>query len=155
MKQRPLFSILLGIVMATACTSKEQAANKEAEIPQTPEETVRLYQTYLDQNDFDRAKSISTDKEAERLNEIARIVAAESEDSTRTVSQFLKLQCTLAQDTARCACTIRDQYETYNTDFILVRMRNRWLVDANPQEEILFDEEELEHTLDGMLEQIH
>ncbi|MFM8450255.1 MAG: hypothetical protein ACKOAY_09145 [Haliscomenobacter sp.] len=155
MKKWPLIPILLGMVISAACTRKDQAAIAEQAIPQTPEETIRLYQSFLDQNDFEQAKSISTAKEAERLNEIARIVAAESQDSTRTVSRFLKLQCALAQDTARCACTIQDQYETYDTDFILVRLRNRWLIDASPQEEILFDEEELEHVLDGMLEQIH
>ena len=81
-------------------------------------------------------------------------MAAESQDSTRTYSTFLKINCVVLADSARCTCTIRDQYETYDTDFVLIRYDRRWLVDSAPQEEILFDEEEIEEALNGMLKQI-
>lgn len=145
---------LLGIV-SLACKREGKGVVHNAPEPQTPEEVVRLYQAYLDQNAFDKAKTLSTAKETARLEEVSRIVAAENQDSTRTNSIFLKLNCTVQPDSVRCACTIKDQYETYDTDFFLVRFKNRWLVDAAPQEELLFDEEELEGILDGMLEQMH
>lgn len=63
MKKWPLIPILLGMVISAACTRKDQAAIAEQAIPQTPEETIRLYQSFLDQNDFEQAKSISTANE--------------------------------------------------------------------------------------------
>lgn len=155
-KPHPFFYVLLAVALLhTACKQKNSYAAPKQEVLQTPEETVLQYQQYLDQNAFEEAKGLSTSKEAVRLDEIAKIVAAESQDSTRTNSVFLKLDCSVLRDTARCACTIKDQYETYNTDFLLVRYKSKWLVDVAPQEEIIFDEEELERALDGMLEQIH
>ena len=138
-----------------SCVQRDKPVGQAAaQTPQTPEAVVRQYQLYLDQNDFDRAKTLSTSREAERLVEVSRIVAAESQDSTRTYSTFLKLNCVVQSDSARCSCTIRDQYETYDTEFVLVRYKRQWLVDSAPQEEILFDEEEIEEALNGMLKQI-
>ncbi|MFM8362623.1 MAG: hypothetical protein ACKOA4_07990 [Haliscomenobacter sp.] len=138
-----------------SCAQPDKPLGKGAEqIPQTPEEVVRRYQAYLDQNDFKRAKMLSTSREAERLDEVSRIVAAEGQDSTRTYSTFLTLNCVVLADSARCTCTIRDQYETYDTEFVLIRYQRRWLMDSAPQEEILFDEEEIEEALNGMLKQI-
>ena len=138
-----------------SCTQPDKPLGQEAEqIPKTPEEVVRRYQAFLDQNDFKRAKMLSTSREAERLDEVSRIVAAEGQDSTRTYSTFLKLNCVVLADSARCTCTIRDQYETYDTEFVLIRYQRRWLMDSAPQEEILFDEEEIEEALNGMLKQI-
>lgn len=149
------YVLLAGVaLLSTACKQKQSQATPKPEVFLSPEETVRQYQQYLDQNDFEQAKGLSTSKEAVRLDEIAKIVAAESQDSTRTNSVFLKLDCSTQRDTARCTCTIKDQYETYDTDFLLIRFKNKWLIDVAPQEEIIFDEEELERALDGMLEQI-
>jgi putative lipase involved disintegration of autophagic bodies len=128
--------LLTCLCALSSCVQQDKPIGQTAgRLPDTPEEVVRQYQVYLDQNDFNRAKTLSTSREAERLDEVSRVVAAESQDSTRT-------------------CTIRDQYETYDTDFVLIRYDRRWLVDSAPQEEILFDEEEIEEALNGMLKQI-
>jgi len=147
--------LLTCLCALSSCVQQDKPMGQTAgRLPETPEEVVRQYQVYLDQNDFNRAKTLSTSREAERLDEVSRVVAAESQDSTRTYSTFLKINCVVLADSARCACTIRDQYETYDTDFVLIRYNRRWLVDSAPQEEILFDEEEIEEALNGMLKQI-
>jgi hypothetical protein len=102
---------------------------------------------------FAEAKALSTAQEQLRLDEVMRIIQLESQDSTWLNSTFLKLNCTVRADTAECACKIRDQDYTYNTNFLLMRIDGRWLVDAPDEEEILFDEEEIEASLDSFLNQ--
>lgn len=118
----------------------------------TPEEVVRLYQGFMDKNQFEQVKLLSTEGEQARLEEVRRIVMEETQDSTRMNSVFLALSCTIREERASCECRIRDEYETYNTTFFLVRRGNRWLVDV-PEEEILFDEEEIKTALDSFFEQ--
>ena len=117
----------------------------------TPEEVVRLYQSFMDRNQFDEVKQLSTEAEQASLEEVRRIVMEENQDSTRMNSVFLALSCTIRQEKASCGCRIKDEYETYNTTFNLVRKENRWLVDV-PEEEILFDEEEVKTALDSFFE---
>lgn len=148
------FFLLAGGIALFACKREPQKPLAEASPAESPEEVVRLYQFYLDQNLFEEAKKWSTAKEGERLDEISRIVAEEHQDSTRMISEFLKLSCNIQGDSARCACKIKDQFETYEYEFLLVRINGRWLIDAAPEEEILFDEEEIEGFLDSLMEEI-
>lgn len=135
-----------------ACTrAKPQNATEEEAYPETPEAVIRLYQSYYDQNLFEQAKTLSTAEEAKRLDELARILEAEeSQDSTRLTTQFLELTCTVKGDSAICLCKLKDQYETYDTEYILVRKNSRWLVDKPKEELFMEDEEALERSLDSL-----
>ncbi len=118
----------------------------------TPEEVIRLYQSFLDNNQFDQLKMLSTEKEQARLEEVRRIVMEENQDSTRLNSVFLAVSCQVEQESASCKCRIRDEYETYSTSFYLVRRGKRWLVDVPEEEEIRFDEEEVKNAVDSFFE---
>jgi hypothetical protein len=119
----------------------------------SPEAVVRAYQSYVDRNLFDEAKRLSTEREQARLEQVRRIVMGESQDSTRLNSVFLRLECKIKATTAACLCRIRDEYETYNTSFSLVRRREGWLVDAPEEEEEILFEEEVEAAMDSFFEQ--
>ena len=70
--------ILLGMVVALLAACK-----KQAELPKTPEEVVKAYQAYYDQNRFDEAKALSTLAEQSRLDNLAKMMQEQSADSTQ------------------------------------------------------------------------
>jgi len=152
-----LCPVLFGAIVVLALFSGRQEKPRQLSSPiaadATPEEVVRLYQSFLDQDRFDQVKLLSTEREQARLEEIRKIVIEEHQDSTRLNSVFLSLSCEVRKETASCQCRIRDQYETYNTSFSLVRKEGRWLVDAPDEEEVLFEEEEVKPGLDRFFEQ--
>jgi hypothetical protein len=119
----------------------------------TPEAVVRAYQSYVDRNLFDEAKKLSTEREQGRLEAVQRIIMEESQDSTRLNSVFLRLECKISAGKAACLCRIRDEYETYNTSFSLVRTLKGWLVDVPEEEEIFFEEEQVEAAIDSFFKQ--
>lgn len=147
--------LLVGVFVLVVSGCRREKPQDSSVFPgegATPEEVVRLYQGFMDKNQFEQVKMLSTEGEQARLEEVRRIVMEENQDSTRMHSVFLALSCTTREERASCECRIRDEYETYNTTFYLVRRGNRWLVDI-PEEEILFDEEEIKTALDSFFEQ--
>ena len=56
-------------------------------------------------------------------------------------------------DTLMCDCVLQDQYEKYPAEYRLIRMDNRWLVDA-PQEEIIIENDIIESIPDSLLQEM-
>lgn len=148
MKWFVMFVLLLGL---SACTSGDRQEREEAMSRSSgePAQVVRDYQRYVDNNQFARAKSLSTQEERDRLDQLADMLAGELQDSTILNSEFLNLDCETKGDLARCYCRIRDQYETYETVYTLVRRRGRWLI-AAPEEEFPLEEGALENMLEEL-----
>lgn len=112
--------------------------------PKTPEAVVRQYQAYIDSNYFDRAQRLSTARSAPLHEMMAAIVADTPADSSLIHTEFLRIECTTEQDAAICICQLRDEYETYESEYLLVRVNGRWQVDLpEDQGEINMDEDEL------------
>ena len=126
--------ILLGMVIALLAACKQQA-----ELHKTPEEVVKAYQAYYDQNRFDEAKALSTLAEQSRLDNLAKMMQEQSADSTQLTTSFLSLQCRTKGDSAFCKCRCKDQYETYNIEFVLLRRKNQRLIDAPKEEKYDYD----------------
>lgn len=147
------YLILVGVLVTfgTACggnVSQETAPTEEVaiKIPRTPEEVVRQYQAYVDSNQFQLAQKLSTPRSAPLHEMMAAIVADTPTDSSLIHTQFVNLNCNIQQDTAICNCLLRDEYEEYESEYILVKVDDRWLVDL-PDEEgdfELFEQETLE-----------
>jgi len=135
------------VVVLSACTPK-------AELPKTPEEVVKAYQAYYDQNRFEEAKLLSTAAEQQRLTDLAKMMAKQSSDSTQFTTVFLSLKCRTKGDSAFCNCRCKDQYETYKTEFVLLRRQKQWLIDAPKEERYEFNNPDIEGVVDTLFDLI-
>lgn len=137
--------ILLGMALGLLVACKQ-----EVELPKTPEEVVKAYQAYYDQNRFDEAKELCTLAEQSRLDGLAKMVQAQNVDSTQLTTAFLSLKCRTKGDSAFCKCKCKDQYETYNIEFVLLRRKSQWLVDAPKEEKYDYDGIDVEGQVDTL-----
>ncbi|MBK7872588.1 MAG: hypothetical protein IPJ74_18855 [Saprospiraceae bacterium] len=135
------FYIFIAVIVLVAC-------QREPKIPEAPEDIVKKFQGYIDKNQFDEAKRLSTPRGQARLTDLEAIITGELADSTIFNTTFLNINCQINLDTARCLCLVRDNYEEYETDFKLVRMNGQWLIDV-PEEELI-EEEEFIESLDSL-----
>lgn len=137
-------SYLLLLLLATCLWSCEA----DPETP--PDEVVRMYQAYIDQNEFAQAALLSTSAEQKRLQELAQMIAGDM-DSTILETVFERIDCQIQRDTARCTCLLEDQYEAYSALFVLVKPNGNWLIDLPEEEEIEYDED-LEAIMDSLFQ---
>lgn len=128
--------ITLSLIILASCQS-------EPKLPENPEDVVRKFQGYIDKNQFEEAKKLSTPRGQARLDDLAAIIQDELADSTIFNTTFLKIDCQITADTARCLCLVQDSYEEYETDYKLIRINEQWLVDV-PEEEMIEEEEFIE-----------
>lgn len=96
--------------------------------PNTPEGVVRQYQAYLDKNEFDKAKRISTDAEQERLELLKGIITGELLESSTMTTQFTQLSCQETRNTAICIGAYVEDGEAFEDTFYLEKVDERWLV---------------------------
>ena len=117
--------------------------------PASPDEVIRLYQAYVDQNRFEQAGLLSTPAEAQRLQELAKMIAADADDSI-LYTTFEQINCqATGVDTIECSCHLTDQYETYTALFTLVRLAGDWRVDL-PQPEAVEYQTDIEAAYDSL-----
>jgi len=150
MKRYTMYILLLLLAIAQACNNAPAAEEDK----RTPEEIIRLFQSHYDKNDFEAAKQLSTAKVQEFLSMLAKQVAADPIDSTLFNTTFIAISCEQKADTAFCKCLLKDDYEDqYETEYKLVKVGGRWLVDAS-EEDFSTDESEIflpEDSLDADL----
>jgi hypothetical protein len=126
------------------------SCSNNTEAPYTPEEVLRLYQGYIDSNEFDDAKKFCTPAERKRLDKLARSISNEMMDSTIFTTTFLKVNCQRDNEVVICNCLVQDEYEKYYADYALVKMDGQWLVDA-PEEVIIIQPDEVDQMLDNFV----
>lgn len=134
--------LLLIAVFLWACESDPETS---------PDEVVRMYQAYVDQNKFDQAAMLSTPAEQKRLEELEQMIAADI-DSTILETVFERIDCQIQSATAKCTCLLKDQYESYTALFSLVKSDGNWLIDVPEEEEIEYDED-LEAIMDSLFQE--
>lgn len=117
--------------------------------PAPPEEVLRAYQAHIDNNDFEKAKALSTPEERARLDAWAqRILSHRYRDAAVMNTVFLDIDCEVVEEeTARCLCLVEDEYERYETEYVLVMRKGRWLVDA-PEEQYQINQEDIEQMME-------
>ncbi|MCO6476089.1 MAG: hypothetical protein J5I94_05670 [Phaeodactylibacter sp.] len=140
-----LFYMVAILFALTSCKQEESAREK-------PEEVLKQYQAYIDKNQFEEARALSTPAGQQWLAELEAIISNEQADSTVLDTKFLSLSCGGTGDTLSCACVLEDQYERYTAKYRLVRLDGQWRVDA-PEEDIIIENDILESVPDSLLEE--
>mgnify|MGYP005666462093 CR=1 FL=1 len=130
------------------------ACQQDATTSRSPEEVVRQYQAFLDKNEFDKAKKISTPEGKEILEGLKVFFSGPAGDSTMVHTDFLSIACEEMGTTARCTCQLKDEYETYESVFKLQKMDGRWLVDTN-DEGVIIKQSESEELIEEDTTQTH
>lgn len=146
--------LVIGAICGIGCKNKAPEQSETAQagpLATTPEEVVRLFQSYMDSNLFAQAQEISTPRGQEILRGLAGIVDTEPSDSTVFHTEFLNINCREVADTAFCLCKLKDEYEEYESEYILLRIGGRWLVDA--PDEAPMEEEDFFDLPDSLIEQ--
>lgn len=116
--------------------------------PASPEEVLRAYQEHIDNNDFEKAMALSTPEERARLKAWAeRILSNRYRDAALMTTVFLDIDCETEGDVARCLCLVEDEYERYETEYVLVKRKQRWFVDA-PEEQYQIQQEDIERMME-------
>ncbi|NUQ23445.1 MAG: hypothetical protein HUU34_05805 [Saprospiraceae bacterium] len=146
-----IHAVLLLVMLLAACRNEQPSQEQADEKLLTPEEVVRQFQAYYDNNQFEEAKALSTPRHQAILAGMADLIASEPQDSTLLHTEFLQLTCREVSDTAYCLCMLKDEFEEYETEFVLIKMGGKWLIDAPDEDPI--EEEWMEELPDSLLEQ--
>lgn len=144
---RFIFILLLG-VMLNSC-SDEQTAAGALDSGRTPEWILKKYQYFVDQNQFDSAKELSTPAEQARLDKLSAIMVRESFNETILTTNFLQINCDTEGKITYCQCLVEDEYERYEMVYKLVRAQGQWRIDAPDGDG---EEKVIDGVLDGMRE---
>jgi len=152
--QRLLILLLATLLACQSDPPADDAGLMDAELG-SPEAVVRRYQHYVDNNQFEAAKALSTAAEQQRLQDMAFVIQnMEDPDSSILQTRFLSIDCQEPSDsTAVCACRLQDQYETYSTQFELLRRDGQWLVQPPPMEKDGPDMDAIEQMMDSLTQQ--
>ncbi|MCB0640147.1 MAG: hypothetical protein KDC44_00845 [Phaeodactylibacter sp.] len=136
--------LLLGIFACQDTPTAEEVEQGIApSLPKSasPEEVLREWHRHFDNNRFEAARQLSTEKMSLMLDDLEAILSEMDLDSSIIQTNFLELKCTESGDEATCSGLIKDPEldEIYRDSFFLVRQNGRWLVDLT---EDVFEEVE-------------
>ena len=126
--------ILCCMLMVAGCASDKK------DLPNTPETVARQWQQWIDNNQYQQARELST------TNGIAWIDWVETtlknagvEEDAITPSRFLAMQCKETQSSATCRYLLDDNGVQYHDSFLLQKIAGQWLVDI-PDQDLIEDE---------------
>ena len=93
----------------------------------SPESVVRLWQSYIDRNQFDSARLYSTELARSYIDFLDALMQGDSSEISSTV--LYKLRCDVRGDSAVCHYLIEGELEEKIPDtLVLYRVHGRWLV---------------------------
>lgn len=127
----------------------------------SPEETVQLWQSYIDKNKFDSARNLSTEEALLYVNELASYNIG-SDTLAWENNVMLDLKCQVIGDSAVCSYHFEDELgETMPGQLALKRIKGRWFVSRTDfeylipydtlqpgEEELIFPSDSLEEDLE-------
>lgn len=103
-------------------------------LPSEPEAVVQQWQEWINKNEFDQAKKLSTANTREWIKWINEVLDEEN-NNTITHSEFVAINCQMKAEEGYCACVLKEEEEQYVDTFYLVREKRQWLVDI-PETEL-------------------
>ncbi|MEM1217408.1 MAG: hypothetical protein AAGH79_00775 [Bacteroidota bacterium] len=139
------FHYLLILCCCLSFVACQNDGTAEGEIPspagKSPETVLREWMSYYDNNQYQKAKALSTSRAITFLEAMEELTASAPADSTIIHTEFLELKCQEYTDYAICAALIKDEElgEVYRDSFLLARERSYWLIDI-PESALLEDE---------------
>jgi hypothetical protein len=141
-------------VLFLRCDKYESKKNSLS-VQQTisPEQFIRQYQKWLDDNDFENAAKNATPEEKSRLDDLKNFVfkTPETQDSSLLQTVLLGIRCNSEKLHTVCHCKMKDQFEAYDITFYLMKSNHGWLMDAPPEKgQIYQQEEELQEIMDSI-----
>ncbi|MFN0014241.1 MAG: hypothetical protein ACKVU2_06800 [Saprospiraceae bacterium] len=93
----------------------------------SPEAVVRLWQSYIDRNQFDSARLYSTEQARSYIDFLDALLQGDSADISNT--ELYQLKCDIQGDSAVCHYLIEGELEEKIPDtLVLYRVSGRWLV---------------------------
>ncbi len=136
-----VYKYFVFFLLITACQNSPQIDDKKSEVVVlSPEETIKKFQGYIDNNDFTNAIEMSTSDMEEVLSSLSNLFNDDSDESGITQTTFLQTNCMTKENTAVCNCRLRDEYEDYSSMFFLKKIKGKWLIDRT--EDSYSDEDE-------------
>ncbi|MCC6411566.1 MAG: hypothetical protein IT270_07895 [Saprospiraceae bacterium] len=127
----PSTAFILYLLIQLACTNPAPSVSSTLTTDTLePEDVLILWQSYIDQDQYDSARVLSTGKVLPFIAFLESITF--STDSTESVSLTLlrNLECDIRGDSAVCRYMTKDEIGQDVPDTVLMRRINgRWLVD--------------------------
>lgn len=133
--------------------------------PETPEEVIRTWQDYMDRNDFEAAKNLSTPEGKIVISNIEELLSFDNEPIPVDTTDFVSLTCVENGNEAVCRYTERLKEETIrrgnelitieeemiSDSFMLKKIDGAWRVDLS--DEPVPNEKELKEMFKEILEE--
>lgn len=95
--------------------------------PSTPEEIVRLWQSYIDRNQFDSARLYSTELARSYIDFLDALLQGDSAETSETA--LYRLRCDVQGDSAICHYLIEGEMGEKIPDTLVLRLMNgRWMI---------------------------
>lgn len=139
------------VLLFSCCKSKPQLS---------PEETVQIWQSYIDKNQFDLARELSTGEALDYVNELAGYNTA-TDTLAWENNVLLNLKCRIIGDSAICTYNFEDELgEPAPGQLALRRLDGYWFVsrtdfdDLIPVDTLRPGEEELLFPTDSLDEEL-
>lgn len=140
-------------------------AGCQEEAPDNPEGVIRLWQQYMDRNDFEAAKELSTPQGQQVITDIEELLSFDGEPIPVDTTDFIAMACVENGNQAVCRYTerMKEEYfqrgnerikveeEIISDSFLLKKIKGKWLVDL-PDDPIPNDEE-LQEMFNELLEE--
>ncbi len=125
--------LLLGAAMMS-CTSNV------IELPNTPESVARQWQEWVDNNQYLKARKLSTGNAIKWIDWLEETLQQNAlEEDTLPPARFLSMSCTERDQQASCVYLIDDDGYQYRDSFFLQKINGQWLVDI-PEQDLIEDD---------------
>ena len=131
------------VLFFTACKNDPPTNQPKAiTLPKTPEGVCRAWQQYVDNNEIAKAMLLGSPaaKEWLKLNQSLFLADDELEPT-----KFISIRCTETGDKAICKYSLKEEGDTIEDYFSLVKINQQWLIhieeqDGNDPNEAIFEE---------------
>lgn len=134
-----LFSLCIALLFFT-CSSPTPKEKELYQSLDTPEQVAKKWQELVYRNQFEEARALSTQNAKDWITWIEKMVVGENTlDEETEMPIYLEMKCKEKGSKATCAYLMKEGSELYRDSFMLVKVKNQWLVDI-PEEDLEVDE---------------